>query len=285
MNNKTLFVITLLIFLFGVSLVSAHQPRISDSVQTIVEDPEISKAYYSHLARDMQSYVINSKVPFTLYVNILVPDILGQKKDVSAAVIQDGNLDNPLAVLVGTEFEWKKFHEPFANDDYWKGPEYKANVTAGTYEIRVWSSNNDSKYSLAIGEKELFSLKEILNVAKLVPQIKHDFFNESPTNFIFSIFGVGYVVLLFLFSFLFGFLYRFLLKQFAKGTVRGLNKNINVRDRLLRVFIGIVLFLLAITSTWNPVLIFISGFCFFEAIFSWCGIYAALGKNTCPIDV
>ena len=41
--------------------------------------------------------------------------------------------------------------------------------------------------------------------------------------------------------------------------------------------------LLAITTTWSPILIFFSGFALFEAIFSWCGFYAAMGKNTCPV--
>jgi Na+-transporting NADH:ubiquinone oxidoreductase subunit NqrB len=49
------------------------------------------------------------------------------------------------------------------------------------------------------------------------------------------------------------------------------------------VGIGIALLVWAITTSWNPLLIFFSGFLFFEALFSWCGLYAALGKNTCPL--
>jgi hypothetical protein len=61
---------------------------------------------------------------------------------------------------------------------------------------------------------------------------------------------------------IFGFAYRALLKRFAKGTVRGVGQNIGKSDRLL----------------------FFSGFCFFEAAFSWCGFYAALGRTTCPVE-
>jgi hypothetical protein len=53
---------------------------------------------------------------------------------------------------------------------------------------------------------------------------------------------------------------------------------------LLRLAIGVGLFLWAITTTWSPILIFFSGFALFEALFSWCGFYAALGKNTCPVE-
>lgn len=93
-----------------------------------------------------------------------------------------------------------------------------------------------------------------------------------------------YLVLIYVAAFVFGFIYRFLLKKFAKHTVRGLNNNIGKPDRLLRVVIGLVLLIWAVTTTWSPITLFFSGFCFFEAIFSWCGFYAALGKNTCPAE-
>lgn len=79
--------------------------------------------------------------------------------------------------------------EPFGYDTYWKGPEYKEKVEAGRYDIIVSSSNNDSKYSLAIGEAENFDFREIMNALDLVPEIKRDFFSESPISFIFSPFG------------------------------------------------------------------------------------------------
>lgn len=84
-------------------------------------------------------------------------------------------------------------------------------------------------------------------------------------------------------AFVFGLLYRFLLKKIASGSVRGVQKNIGTLDRVVRFCIGIILFVLAVVTSWNPFLLFISGFAVFEAIFSWCGLYAALGKNTCPL--
>jgi hypothetical protein len=95
-------------------------------------------------------------------------------------------------------------------------------------------------------------------------------------------FGLSAVLLIL--GFLFGFVYRAVLKKFAKNSPHGISKNIGKPDRLLRFAIGVVLFLFAVAASWNPFLIFFSGFCFFEAIFSWCGLYAAMGKNTCPIE-
>ena len=226
-------------------------------------------------------YTIDAKQAFNLYVGVLVPDIAGQKKDVSAVVLKDGK---QIAVLDGVTFAWKQFFEPFGYDTYWQGPEYKARADVGIYEIRVTSPNNDSKYSLAIGEIEKFDGKEGLNALTLIPQIKKDFFNESPIGFILSPFGWGLIVIIYILAFIVGFVYRAILKKVAKNSVRGVAKNIGKSDRLVRLAIGIALLLWAITTTWSPILIFFSGFAFFEAIFSWCGFYATFGKNTCPVS-
>lgn len=271
----------LLALFLAPALASAHQPRITESRLTQVPDPEISKAYYGKLSGEPDVYVIEASEPFVLYVNVLVPNIAGQKKDVSAAIIKDGNTEAPLVVLEGINFEWEQFYEPFGADSYWMGPEYKARAEAGTYEIRVWSSNNDSKYSLAIGETESFDTKETLNALTIIPELKKNFFDESPIGFIASPFGWGLVVAMYLLAAIVYLIYRAILKRFAKGTVRGLNKNIGKWNRLIRFAIGAGLLLLAITTTWNPILIFFSGFAIFESIFSWCAVYQLMGKNTC----
>jgi hypothetical protein len=62
------------------TLTSAHQPRITQSRLTEVQNPEISKAYYGQLTGEPDIYVIKSAEALNLYVNVLVPDIAGQKK-------------------------------------------------------------------------------------------------------------------------------------------------------------------------------------------------------------
>lgn len=79
-----------------------------------------------------------------------------------------------------------------------------------------------------------------------------------------------------------GFLYRAILKRFAKKTPFGRAKNIGLSDRWLRAGLGIAFFVWAYMTDWGFFALVASGFCFFEAIFSWCGLYAAMGKNTCP---
>ncbi len=265
-------------------LASAHQPRLVTSNETTVTEPEISKAYYGQLEGQSQRYHISSQQPFELYVNILVPDRTDQKKDVSATIVRLGGTTATLAVLNGApESPWKHMWEEFGRDWYWQGEEYKERVTPGEYEVQVSSAQNNSRYSLAIGETEKFSANDGLQAALLIPQLKKDFFGTSPAGFILSPFGIGYVIALFAAAFLVGFLYRFLLKLLVQKGVRTVSKNIGRSDRWLRGALAVGLFLGALLTSWSPVLFFFSGFCLFESLFSWCGLYAAIGKNTCPI--
>jgi hypothetical protein len=217
-SMKKLLPILLLFFILIPGYTSAHQPRIVESRQTVVTNPEVSKAYYGQLKGVPDVYTIQASAPFNLYVNVLVPDITDQKKDVSATITKDGM---PFATLDGTQFTWKQMFEPFGYDRYWTGPEYKAPVEAGTYTITVTSTNNDSKYSLAVGEIENFDFKETMNALTLVPQLKQSFFNESPISFILSPFGWGLILILYLLAGIVGFTYRFILKSFAKNSARG----------------------------------------------------------------
>ncbi|MFS8120504.1 MAG: DUF2892 domain-containing protein [Microcoleus sp.] len=277
----TLVICSLLVaIIVSPNVAYAHQPRIATENPITVTDPEVSKAYYGTLSGAPVVYRIAAEKPFALYVNVLVPDIAGQKKDVSALILKDGK---QVASLDGTNFEWKQFFEEFGHDTYWEGPAYKAQVGAGNYEIRVSSSNNDSKYSLAIGETEAFDFREGTNALTLIPQIKRNFFNESPANFILSPFGFGLIIIMFALAFMCGFLFRLIFKTFAKNSVHGAGRNIGANDRYIRLAIGIVLFAWAITTSWSPILLFFAGFALFEIIFSWSVIYAALGKNTRPV--
>ncbi len=216
-----------------------------------------------------------------MYVNVLVPDVEGQAKDVSAEIFQDSK---PLALLSAQKYEWTKFFEPFGQSSYWQGPEYKARAEAGIYTIHVFSTENNSKYSLAIGEVEAFDIKEGINALSLIPDLKRNFFNESPISFIRSPFGWGYILGMYLLAFIAGFVYRSALKRFTKSSARRAQKNIGRSDRIVRLVLWLGLLLWAITTSWSPILLFFSGFALFESLFSWCGFYAAIGKNKYSVD-
>lgn len=270
----------------------AHQPRITTVQENTVTDPEISKAYYGKLNGSPHIYRISSAVPFELYLNVLVPDIADQTKEVSLVVIKDKDEKNPYLQIKGVGYEWKRFFEPFGQNWYWQGPEYKASVEAGQYDVYVWDPGNDSKYTFAVGEKEIFDIKETLNAIKLIPEIKKNFFVESPVSFIYSPIGYGYIIFVYILALIAGLLYRFIFRKISRKVMKDapatdpyiVKKNIGIIDRVVRALLGIGLLYLAIMTTWGLLIIFISGICLFEVIFSWCLFYSAIGRNTCPLE-
>jgi len=267
---------------FFATSVSAHQPIIVTKTQAPIMDPEVSRAFYDSLQNKSETYTITSTQPFTLYVNLLVPQS-NPKGKFSATIYEGADKKNILKTLDGETIVWQGFFEPFGNDYYLKGPEYRKNVPAGTYQIEVFSQTNRGKYVLAIGEKEIFTPKDILRSMDVIPKLKANFFYSSPFTFLLTIFGGGYVLMLFVLSFIFGFIYRWILKQFRSKILRKrANQNIGSFDRFVRLGISVILFFWGV-MLWNPILFFLSGFTLFETIFSWCGFYALIGKNTCDL--
>ena len=293
---KNISIILFLLILFIPCKALAHQPRIVKNNFVEITNPEVSQAFYGELRGEPIEYQINSDRDFRLYVGILLPDIPNAHKDISAEIyrIKDGGKET-IALLDGTHFEWTPFYEEFAKDNYWWGPEYKAEdsqkgvqlrgkqVERGNYRIRVFNPINQGKYVLVTGDLEKFPPKEMIKALVVVPQLKLHFFGEPLSRTLLSPFGWGTILFYYLFAFIVGFLLRAILNKTTKKSARGARKNIGKIDRLLRLVIGVGLLILAITTTWNPILLFISGFLLFEAIFSWCILYAALGKNTCPM--
>ena len=136
----------------------AHQPVVVDSDTTEVVDPEISKAYYGVLSGAAHTYVITSDAEFDLYVGILVPDSETPKRDVKAEIFRGDEL---METLGGADADWVTFYEPFAQNTYWDGGEFRLRAAPGVYSVRISSPDNASKYSLAIGEIEYLSLIHI----------------------------------------------------------------------------------------------------------------------------
>lgn len=100
----------------------------------------------------------------------------------------------PVVRLGGPGTGWRDFYEPFANDRYRQGPEYRARVPAGRYLVRVSSPDNLGKYALAIGERESFPPEEIVRTYSVLPGLKRDFFGKSPVTALSSFSGAALVV-------------------------------------------------------------------------------------------
>jgi len=195
--KKILAFFLLLIFLFLPFSAFAHQPQniMRTKGLIVVNDPEVSKAYYGELTGSPQVFRINSQKEFNLYVGLLLPKIPNIEKNLSADIYKiNGDNKELLVKLFGPSFNWTEFYEPFGGDYYWQGPEYKNNVSAGNYEIEVNNPKNLGKYSLAIGEKEEFPPNEILRTIKVLPDLKKNFFGVSVLTILKSYTGLALIV-------------------------------------------------------------------------------------------
>ena len=147
----------------------AHQPKLIYNTPNIddpyiINEPEISKAFYGKLNGDPHYYKIDSEKKFLFYAGILSPKVNDQYKWISIDIINNQN--KIIFQADGSKFNWTAWYEPYARDDYWKGPEigidknteFKTsfNIEAGTYFIKVYNNDNFGHYSLAVGEAEFF---------------------------------------------------------------------------------------------------------------------------------
>lgn len=279
-----IFLAALIFIFFGISDVSAHQPNIVGGGQVLINDPEISRAFYDELLGAPKTYVIQSDKEFELYLNLLVPKNTNPDGRYSAKVYRAARGRELIGMLDGAKAEWKEFYEPFGGDYYFTGPEFDQKVSAGQYEVEVYSADNRGKYALAVGKIESFTASETAKVFMILPKLKTEFFNDSPFAFAATPFGAAFLVIFLVLGLIFGKVYHLATRKwFSKSLHPGSGKNIGRSDRILRFAAGLAL-LIAGMYFWSAIIIFLAGFVFYEAFSGWCGLYAIMGKNTCPIN-
>ena len=172
-----LLLMSTLVALGAAGTAYAHQPyMVTDTGVTRVDKPEVSKAFYADLSGKPAVYEIVSPDSFALYVNVLVPDEMGMPTDLSVTVTRG---PDTIAVLGGPTYKWTKFYEPFGGDSYLMGPEQRLRVGPGTYVATVSRPGNKGRYVLAVGEREEFSLGDMVRTIGLMPRLKRDFFHKA----------------------------------------------------------------------------------------------------------
>ena len=266
MINQFRVVIFFVIMLSWPLGVFAHQPRLVDTEKIHVTKPEVSKAYYAKLSGKPHTYFISVNSAIDLYVNVLFPYNEGPKKNITVDVFRD---DQSIGSLSSGEVVWKKFFEPFGQSMYWQGPELKKNVDAGKYEILVQSKEKNLRYVLAIGETEVWNGIDSINAILLIPELKRNFFEESPISFILSPLGYGYILLLQLLALIVGWVILRILKISGIQTQTNYILKFAKTNICLGVVFWVSLLFLAVTTTWHPLLILMSGFALFVTIISW----------------
>ncbi len=173
------------------SFAIAHQPRIVTDAPldnpVIVENPEVSKAYYGELKGIEHNYKIESSKEFLFYINILAPDVKDARTDF---IVEAMSPEVNVALLKGWDYDWTKFYDDFAGDDYLMGPMFEKTLKPGVYYVKVYNAQNAGKYSLTIGKKESFPPMEIARTLFTLPKIKKEFFGKSLFSAFFNLFGI-----------------------------------------------------------------------------------------------
>jgi hypothetical protein len=179
---------------------NAHNPRIIRDKKNnshnpiVIENPEISQAFYWELKSKSDFFTINSPKEFVLYVSLLIPLISWAKQEYGF-IIKD-NKENIIGISDINEYKSEIFHEKFAGDFYYQWPKFKNLASSGSYTIQIYSPDNRGKYVLAIGEWEKRSLYEIYNTFKSLPIIKSYFFNQHPITMFLNYIWLSILVLM-----------------------------------------------------------------------------------------
>jgi hypothetical protein len=80
--------------------------------------------------------------------------------------------------------------QEFGGDYYLKGPEATLEVPAGTYNIKIFNSQNQGKYSLAIGKIEAFPANEAITALFTLPLLKEEFFAKPISTLFLEFVGI-----------------------------------------------------------------------------------------------
>ncbi len=180
-----------LFFFFGMSFAEAHVPNIVTQTSLkdifIIEDPELSQAFYGQMTGFPHTFEIRSQKPFSLFTQILLPDIESSKNNVSGIIIKEqpnGGRVIEITRIRAKDGSWDTWYEPFGGDRYRRGLSFEKELEAGTYRIEVSTPDDIEKYVLVVGRREDMTLGYFELVGRLIEVKK--FFEKSPLRVIES---------------------------------------------------------------------------------------------------
>jgi hypothetical protein len=186
MKKPMIYFLTTVLISLSAWSAQSHRPvivkeEVSREKPVIVEEPEISWAYYGTLEGEPHYFKILSSEGFNLYMNILVPDFDPEGKpikyhDMSIEILRDDEL---IYREEGLDNEWMRFYEKYGRDHYYWGPEYDRYVEGGTYFIKVFNSMNSGRYSIAIGKIEKFTIPIFIDALFKAKSLDRWFFKED----------------------------------------------------------------------------------------------------------
>jgi hypothetical protein len=163
---------------------SAHvpvliHPETVDAI-TMIEDPDLSQAFYGTMVGFPHTFEINATESFTLFTQILQPDIESSVHNISGIIIQvpePGKRVKEITRLNAKDAGWESEFEFFGGDTYIHGPQFETELGPGTYRIEVHTPDNLDKYVLVVGKREEMTIGYIELIRRLAG-VK-EFFDKS----------------------------------------------------------------------------------------------------------
>lgn len=280
-------IILILLFLLFPMTSSAFSPRLVTEESVVILNPDVAQVFYDTLVGEARAYRMTRDDTWTLDLNLLVPASLNPSGKFDAVVVNESS-GTVASILEAGSTPWQAYYDPLGASHYFRGPQLHQELPAGAYRIVITSDGNIGRYALSIGEIEKFSVTEIVNTVLLLPELRKNYFEVSPSTLIASPVMAVYAILIMLIGALFGVYLRRYPPQmrFLRSNTRQQYKikNIDVIGRSLRIFIALILFAFAIFTTWNPLLFALSGLSLYQALSGWCVFFAFLGRSSCPIE-
>ncbi len=185
------FLFIFCVYLAMVSWVHAYVPELVvqkdlHDIKPIV-DPELSQLFAGELTGFPHTYEIRSEEPFTLYVEMRIPDLAEGKNNVSGIVIKEqrkGRVEEVTRFLA-KDASWTVKDDTLIGDAYREGSSFEKELQGGVYRIEVSTPDNLETYMLRVGKREemtigyLELLGRIANMKKLYGKSAF-FIIESP---------------------------------------------------------------------------------------------------------
>lgn len=171
----------------------------------IIDDPDLSQAFYGELDNFPHTYEIRANAPFTLFTQILAPDIEGTKDNLAGIIVKLPEKRGRVTEVTRMSLDspWPSEYEPFGGDTYRMGPAFEQELGPGTYRIEVHTADNLEKYVLVVGKREEMTIGYFELLGRLMG-VK-EFFGKSKLRILESPYVYVPIILIVILGFL---LYR-----------------------------------------------------------------------------
>ena len=158
MPMRFVYVLCLSLFFTGTAHAYVPQIVVQESLHdiTVIDDPELSQAFFGELQDFPHTYEIRADKSFTLYTQIRVPELESSKNNVSGIIIKEqkkGRVEE-VARFLAEDALWTVNKDRLIGEEYREGAQFEKELGPGVYRLEVHTPDNIEKYILRVGKNE-----------------------------------------------------------------------------------------------------------------------------------